>query len=71
MTGNDAVEKIVLIDNTTVIRRFHDTLTAQDLQVDNGVLIIGTPNAEGKIEAKLIRVMPKPIAPAPQASITP
>lgn len=54
---NDA-EKVVLIKDDTTIRRFRDDLKFSDLKVDDVVIIIGNPNDEGQIEAKLIRIMP-------------
>ena len=35
-------------------------LKAENLKVDDFVIIIGDPNAQGQIEAKFIRVMPAP-----------
>lgn len=56
------VEKIVLINDSTSIRRGHDTLQFDALKTDDNVVIIGESNEAGQIEAKLIRVMPpKPI----------
>lgn len=52
------VEKIVLINDSTSIRRGHDTLQFDALKVDDNVVIIGESNEAGQIEAKLIRVMP-------------
>ena len=56
--GKDNVEKIVVVDNNTVIRRFQDTLKISDLKVDDPIVIIGNPDGAGQIMAKLIRVMP-------------
>ena len=54
----DDVEKVILIGNDTAIRRFQDNLELTDLKVDDMVVIIGNPNNQGQIEAKLIRIMP-------------
>lgn len=56
--GDDKVEKVVMIKDDTVIRRFRDTIKPVDLKPDDVVVIIGSPNDKSQIEAKLIRVMP-------------
>ncbi len=56
--GRDNVEKVVLIKDDTVIRHFRDTLKPADLKVDDEVVIIGAPNNQAQVEAKLIRLMP-------------
>ena len=33
-------------------------ITTNDLKLDDFVVVIGTPNTQGQIEAKFIRVMP-------------
>ncbi len=53
--GRGDVEKIVIITEDTVIKRGMETVK-DSLGVGNGVVIIGSPNEEGQIEAKLIRV---------------
>lgn len=63
--GQDNVEKIVLVKEDAVIDRFRETVKVSDLKVDDYITIIGEPNEQGQIEAKLIRIMPTP----PQASL--
>ncbi|MDD5750398.1 MAG: hypothetical protein PHU56_01975 [Candidatus Pacebacteria bacterium] len=58
--GRGDVEKIVLIKDDTIINKFKDTITLDGLQADDMVVVIGEPNDDGQIEAKLIRVMPAP-----------
>ncbi len=58
--GRGEIEKIVLINSNTTIKSLEKTIQASDLKVDDTVVIIGEPNNAGQIEAKLIRVMPKP-----------
>jgi hypothetical protein len=53
----DNVEKIVLITNNTIIRKFRDTLSQTDLKLDDTVVVLGSPNSSGEVEAKLIRLM--------------
>lgn len=53
-TGN---EKTVLISSSTLIRQNFQTLQSGDLKAGQEVLIIGEPNQQGQIQAKLIRVL--------------
>lgn len=56
----DNLEKSVLIDKDTVIRRFRDTISSSEIKTDDIAVVIGAPNAEGQIVAKFIRLMPPP-----------
>jgi hypothetical protein len=56
----DNTEKIVLVKDDTIIRRFRDDVKISDLKVNDYIVVIGDPNDSGQIEAKLIRVMPPP-----------
>lgn len=59
--GPDNIEKIILIKDDTLIREFRNELKATDLQINDQVVVIGSPNASSQIEAKLIRIMPEPM----------
>jgi hypothetical protein len=54
------VEKVVLIkdENETNIQKMMVNIQSSDLAVNDYVIVIGSPNAQGQIEAKFIRVMP-------------
>ena len=52
------MEKIILVSDATIIKRFQDTIKLADLKVDDYIVVIGEPNNAGQIEAKLIRLMP-------------
>ncbi|MDO8515893.1 MAG: hypothetical protein Q7S28_01435 [bacterium] len=56
--ARDGGEQTVLITPQTAIRRFRETISAGDLKAGDTIIIIGAPNDEGEIEAKLIRVLP-------------
>lgn len=56
----DGIEKIVLVSDKTLIKQFRDTIKLTDLKTGDAVVVMGQPNAQGQIEAKLIRVMPVP-----------
>lgn len=67
--GKDGVEKAVLIQDSTVIRRFKEAIKSSDLKADDVVVVIGSPNSSSQIEAKLIRVLPQtPQTPVPSAA---
>jgi hypothetical protein len=57
------IEKVVSTTDQTVIKKGNETIK-DGLKVGDEVVIIGSPNEEGQIEAKLIRLfgqdMPKP-----------
>ena len=54
--GKDDVEKIVLVSEKTTITAHRESLKVGDLKVDDQVVIIGTSNEQGQIDAKLIRL---------------
>ena len=56
----DNTEKVVLLKDDTKILNGRQEIKSSDLKMDNFVIIIGTPNTEGQIEAKIIRVLPEP-----------
>ena len=58
--GLDNVEKTIAVDDKTAIQKFRQSLKISDLKVDEFVVVIGRPNNQGQIEARLIRVMPAP-----------
>ncbi len=56
--SQDNTEKVIVIKDDTIIRRFRDEVKSSDLKVDDIVVVIGTPNDKGQVEAKFIRLMP-------------
>ncbi|MCX6736295.1 MAG: hypothetical protein NTZ13_04385 [Candidatus Parcubacteria bacterium] len=60
VADRDGVEKTVLLNEKTDIRRFRDSIKPEELKAGDFVTIIGDPNDNGQIEARLIRVMPVP-----------
>lgn len=54
--GRENVEKIIVMNQDTAITRGRETIKASELKVGDYATIIGSPNKEGQIEAKLIRV---------------
>ncbi|OGZ56585.1 MAG: hypothetical protein A3J04_01915 [Candidatus Ryanbacteria bacterium RIFCSPLOWO2_02_FULL_47_14] len=60
----DNVEKIITIKDDTTVRHFRESVKTSDLKTDDYVVVIGTPNDSGQIEARLIRIVPPPLQPA-------
>jgi hypothetical protein len=58
--GRNDVEKIILLKEGAVIKRFMETIKPMDLKLDDHIVVIGEPNDAGQIEAKLIRIIPPP-----------
>ncbi|MDD5547471.1 MAG: hypothetical protein PHN74_01020 [Candidatus Pacebacteria bacterium] len=56
--GEDKVEKVILIKDDTIINQFRETVKPADLKIDSNITVIGSPNQDSQIEAKLIRIMP-------------
>ncbi|MFZ2049060.1 MAG: hypothetical protein WAV25_02070 [Minisyncoccia bacterium] len=60
-TGNN-LEKIIRFTDDTLIRKYRDSISSSDIQLDDYVVVIGYPNDDGEIVAKLVRVMPANIS---------
>ncbi len=58
LEGQDGVEKIISVTDDTVIRQFRETIKPTDLKINDFVVVIGSPNTQGQIESRLIRLMP-------------
>jgi len=61
--GRGEVEKVVVVNSRTVIRRFHAAATSTDIRVGDTVLVLGEPDQEGRITASLVRIVPAPAGP--------
>jgi len=55
--GRDNPEKVVLVSSSTVIEERREAVKLADLKVNDPVVVIGSPNSQGQIEARFIRVM--------------
>ena len=58
--GKDNVEKIILVDDETTINFQRATIKLSSLKIDDVVIVIGEPDDNGRIQAKLIRILPPP-----------
>ena len=56
----DNTEKVILMNEKTEIRKIRDNVKQDELKLDDHVVVIGTPNSSGQIEARLIRFLPAP-----------
>ncbi len=56
VTGTDNVEKTIDLTDDTQIVHFRDRIEAATLKVGDSVLVLGSPNEQARIVAKLIRV---------------
>lgn len=65
------IEKSVHINEDTLIKRINETITASDLKTDDFIIVMGNPNDQGQIEARLIRVLPAPPGPPMVSTSTP
>lgn len=54
--GRGDVEKIIVISGETILKKGRQTIDRDGLKIGDGVVIIGSPNEDGQIEARLIRV---------------
>lgn len=56
--GQDGIEKVITISDDTTIMHLRDKVRASNLNINDSVVVIGSPNDDSQIEAKLIRIMP-------------
>jgi hypothetical protein len=56
--GKGDVEKVILVDEKTIVKSGFKNIKVADLKIGDMIVIIGSPNDKGQIEAKLIRVFP-------------
>lgn len=60
MDDKDKTEKIILVNDMTEIRFMKEEIEKNNLKIDDFVVILGGPNSQGQIEARLIRLIPFP-----------
>ena len=57
--GSDNIEKVITFTPDTLIRKLRDAASSTVLQVDDPIIVIGSPGPNGEIAAKLIRILPQ------------
>lgn len=62
ITDRDKAEKNILIATDTIIRRFRNEIPSSELSKGEWVAVIGAPDEDGEIQAKLIRAIPNPVS---------
>ena len=60
--GKDNLEQDVLVTTSTQIRLGRDQAALQDVKADMEASVLGAPNSQGQIEARLIRLFEGPPA---------
>jgi hypothetical protein len=58
--GPNNLEKIIVTDEKTQIMNMQNPVKITELKTDDNLVVIGSPNESGQIEAKLIRMLPAP-----------
>lgn len=57
--GKNDVEKLILLSvSSTIIKNSREKIELSGLKIGDLVVVIGSPNDSGAVEAKLIRLMP-------------
>ncbi len=56
MKGQGDVEKVIIITENTIIEKVASKIRKEDLKIGDRIVVIGSPNEEGQITAKLIRI---------------
>ncbi len=57
VADSNNVEKEVINATSTIVRKFREQVSFSDIKIGDSVVVIGSPNDKGQIEAKFIRVM--------------
>ena len=56
VSDSNGVEKSIFIDNKTIIRSARESIASTSISINDFIIVIGAPNKNGQIEAKLIRI---------------
>jgi len=64
--GQDNIEKTVFVSSTTTITENRGLIKLSDIKINDPIVVIGSPNNQGQIEARLIRVLSEPPQPTPE-----
>jgi hypothetical protein len=57
LRGPDNMEKTVFVSSSTALQTGRTVIHLSDLHAGDSVLVIGAPNEQGQIEARLVRVL--------------
>jgi len=64
------VEKIIVVDSDTIVKQMRYTVDADTLKIGDTIVVLGSPDQNGEIDAKLIRLMPENFISTTTASST-
>lgn len=54
----DNIEKVILTNESTLVREFRDSITLQDISLGDTIVVLGTPDDKGQVVATLVRIVP-------------
>jgi len=58
--GQDKMEKTMSITSSTILREDRETILLGNIPVGSQIVVIGEPDSQGQIEARLVRVLLDP-----------
>lgn len=58
LSSPDNTERVVTISGNTIVRRFRDVASTSDIKVDDFIVVLGSPDDVGQVNAKFIRIIP-------------
>jgi hypothetical protein len=56
LKDENGIEKIIILRDNTLIKRNFSSIKKDDLKNGDKIMVIGSPNDQGQVEAKFIRV---------------
>ncbi len=60
INGQDNVEKTIVVSSQTTIRNNASLIKLSDIKLNDILTVIGSPDSQGEIDAKFIRIFPSP-----------
>jgi hypothetical protein len=58
IVNRDGTEETIETSTSTIIRNKRNNSSVNEIKIDDTIAVIGTPNVNGSIQAKLIRIFP-------------
>ena len=65
----DNLEKTIRWNDDTTVRKYRNSVDGSEIKVNDSVVVIGYPNDDGEIVARLIRIVPNATSTATTTSI--
>lgn len=57
----EGIEKTIVFATSTMVKKFKESVSVQEIQAGDFVVVVGSPNEDSEIVAELIRVLPPPL----------